>query len=377
MQPGHVKALVLAGVLLVLAVPSASAGRLPILASQDWWPVYSPNGGRIAFTRVSGRTMTLEVVDPRTHRTFRLAENQGQLAPSWSSDGRLAFSLGGKIYTANANGSGRRPFTSQGHAYAPAWRPSSSDIAYLTTVGAHSTDLWVDGTLWARDVIGNPAWSHDGTQLAFQRDDGIYVTTGPGAEQRVALVASPFAPAWSPDGTLIAYQAKKRIWVVPADGSARPRALSAQFSVLSTPSWSADGTELTYTGSVSLWVTTLKDLTTRLHASTGAGVAASPTTPTIAFTGHRPGCPGHGAILLYTVGRVSAATGSCEVLGTPGNDVIDGTGAGGDAILAGAGNDAVHARNGHRDTVFCGPGRDTVWADRSDRLHNCETVHLP
>src|SRR5438309_4590076 len=144
------KRLLVLGLFFAFAVP-ASAGRLPIVASQDWWPVWSPNGEDVAFTRISGRVMTLEVVDLAVHRTYRIAANQGQLGPSWSSDGRLAFSLGGRIYTANANGGARTIVTSQGHAYAPAWRPHSSDIAYLTTVGAQNTDLWVNNALWARD----------------------------------------------------------------------------------------------------------------------------------------------------------------------------------------------------------------------------------
>ena len=74
---------------------------------------------------------------------------------------------------------------------------------------------------------------------------------------------------------------------------------------------------------------------------------------------------------------MTAPTGSCTITGTPGNDVIEGTGSGGDVILAGGGNDSVHARNGHRDTVNCGPGRDTVYADRSDVLRGCEIVHRP
>lgn len=370
------KRLLVLGVFLALGVP-ASAARLPIVASQDWWPVYSPNGNEIAFTRVSGRTMTLEVVDLATHRAVRIAANQGQLSPSWSSDGRLAFSLGGKIYTANAEGSDRNPVTSQGHAYAPAWRPNSSDIAYLTTVGAQNTDLWVGGALWARNAIGNPAWSDDGTQLAFQRDDGIYVTTGPGAERRVASIANPFAPAWSPDGSEIAYHAAKRIWVVPADGSTAPHSVSAPFSVLSTPSWSRQGDALAYMGSVSVWITYLDGKTSRLIGGATGGAVFSPVSDTVAFSGARPACRGHVAIRVYYDNEFNGpVTGTCEIRGTAGSDVIAGTGAGGDVILAGKGNDTVHARNGHRDTVDCGPGRDTVWADRSDTLRGCEIVHL-
>jgi len=372
-----VKRLLVLGLFLLSAVP-ASAARLPILAPQDWWPVYSPDGNDLAFTRVTGRTMTLDVVDLRSHRTTRIAANQGQLAPAWSSDGKLAFSLGGRIYTENADGTARTPVTSEGHAYAPAWRPDAADIAYLTTVGARNTDLWVNGTLWARDVYGNPAWSPDGTRLAFQRDDGLYVTTAPAAEKRVASVLSPFAPAWSPDGTEIAYHAGKRIWVVPADGSAAPRAVSPSFSVLSTPSWSRQGDAIAYMGSVSVWITYLDTAkTVRLIGGAAGGAAFSPVSDTVAFSGSRPACRGHVSIRIYYDNEFNGpVTGSCAIAGTSGRDVIDGTGAGGDVIRAGAGNDSIHARNGRHDVVDCGPGRDTVWADRSDTLHGCEIVHV-
>ena len=373
------KRLVGLGVLLALAVPAASAARLPIVASQDWWPVYSPSGSDVAFTRISGRTMTLEVVDIGARRTFRIAANQSQLAPSWSSDGRLAFSLGGKIYTAHTDGSARLPFTSEGHAYAPAWRPGSSDIAFLTTVGATNTDLWVNDTLWARNAIGKPAWSHDGSALAFQRDDGIYTATGPGSERRIAAVANPQAPAWSPDGKYIAYVAGQRLWIVPPDGSTAPKAIASARRLTSDPSWSRQSDSVAYTSRGSVLITYLDTgKTAPLIAASGVGASFSPVADMVAFSGPRTACRGHMSIRIYEDNEFNGpVTGSCAITGTPGNDVIEGTGAGGDVILAGAGNDSIHARNGHRDIVSCGAGHNTVWADRSDVLRGCEIVHRP
>ena len=370
---GLVTILVLAGQL----ARAASTTRLPIVASQDWWPVWSPDSRYVAFTRISGRTMTLEVIDLGWHRTYRVAANQGQLSPSWSSGDRIAFSLGGRIYAADAHGGARVQVTSSGRSYAPAWRPGSAgtDLAYLTTQGARNTDLWVNGVLWARDAFGKPAWSPDGSQLAFQRDDGVYVTTRPGFDRRIASVANPGAPAWSPDGSRIAYTANRRVWVVPADGSSPARAVTSTFGLLRTPSWSRQGDEVAYTGSVGLWLTTLAGRTDRLFASTGAGGAMSPTQDIVAFAGPHPGCPGHSAIrIYYTNTSVPAVSGSCVIRGTSGNDVIDGTGAGGDVIVAGAGSDLVHARNGHRDTIDCGGGRDTAAVDRVDTVRHCEVM---
>jgi Tol biopolymer transport system component len=373
-----VKRLLAVGLFLALAVPAASAAaHLPIVATQDWWPVWSPNGRDVAFTRVEQRTMTLEVFDASRTRTYRIAANQGQLNPSWSSEGRLAFSLGGRIYTSDANGANRAAVTSAGHAYAPAWRPHSNDIAYLTTVGATNTDLWVNKTLWARDVIGKPAWSADGSELAFQRDDGIYVASGPGSDRKVAAAVSPQAPLWSPNGEQIAYVAARHIWIATVDGSSPLRSLVSVGTVASDPSWSPDGVAVVYTTDGELSETTLHGYTSHLHASATAGASVSSENGAIAFPGPHPGCPGHSTLLLDTGGHVTAPVGSCEIAGTAGNDVIQGTPQGGDVIVAGAGNDTIHARNGHRDTVYCGLGRDTVYADRSDVLHGCEIVHRP
>jgi Tol biopolymer transport system component len=340
-----VKRLLLLGALLVFAVP-ASASTARIVAPQDLWPVFSPDGAHVAFTRVYQNHMQLLTVALRSGRVASIGSNAGQLAPSWSSDGlRLAYSSGGVLYTARADGSAKTRYLAPLRAFAPAWRPASDQLAYLTTHGATNTDLWVAGTRWATDAIGAPAWSPDGTTLAFQRDDGIYATGGADSERRLVSVANPGPPAFSHDGARVAYVAGGTLYAVPvAGGPAQAVARNQPAGI--RPSWSPG------------------DSTVRVGGSFAPGTGYVAPAP-------RPSCPGHVVLRIGT----RTLTGSCLVTGTPKADVIEGTRLWGDVILAGAGNDKVHANDGHTDRVNCGPGRDTVWADRTDKLAGCEIVH--
>jgi hypothetical protein len=374
-----VKRLIVVGTLLVLAVP-ASAARLPILASQDWWPVFSPDSGHIAFTRVNGqgRIFALEVVNLTTHRTVQIGAGSGQPAPTWSSDGRIAYASGGNLYEANADGTAKHRYPAPQKAFAPAWRPRSEQLAYLTTHGATNTDLWVAGALWAKDVIGRPAWSPDGSSIAYQREGGIWIATGPQTEDElVSVPTEPGAPAWSPDGKWIAYTAAGRVLVVPADGSGAPTTVSGPFADVGPLAWSPAGDQLAYTvrGGVELSTNEPAWHSQLLVRGAAVGTSYAPGSAhgdVLAYSGRHPGCAGHDAIRLYESATVS---GSCAIDGTAGADVIAGTPEAGDVIRAGAGNDKVHANDGHTDRVDCGAGRDEVWADRTDTLAHCELVH--
>jgi Tol biopolymer transport system component len=365
---------------LALALP-ASAGRLPILASQDLWPVFSPDGRHVAFTvdvNGQGRVLALDVVDVRTKQVVRVGTASAQLSPTWSSDGRLAYASGGVLRKANARGTGKYLYPSQHPAFAPAWRPHSEQVAYLTSQGAQNLDLWVGQTLWAKGVIGKPAWSPDGTQLAFQRDGSLWVASQPLVQEQLATTkGEPGAPAWSPDGSRIAFAAGGAVYVVPADASAPPRQVAGPFATVGPLAWAPAGDLIAYSVPRGLETTTPSEppRSQLLVAAALGGASFDPSDPQgriLAYAGPLPSCPGHAGIRLYGQ-RVLA--GSCRIAGTAAADVIEGTASFNDIVVAGGGDDRIRVADGHTDRVDCVPGRDTVWADRSDRLSHCEVAH--
>jgi hypothetical protein len=370
-----VKKLGVVFLVLLVAVP-ASAAKLPILADRDWWPVFSPDGARVAFTRVNGqgRLFTLYTVKLASRRVTKVGQSASQLSPAWSSDSaKIAYSSGGVLYTASAAGSVKHRYPAPAKALSPAWRPRSTQLAYVA-----SGELRVGGAVWAKGVIGKPAWSPDGTQLAYARETGIFVATGPAAEQQLATTTTePGSPVFSPDGTKIAYAENQIVFVGPADGSSSPVAIAKRFTdTLSPLGWTADGKAVTTTDRLGLFIVSLDGTLAREANGGGVGVAASPKSSVLAYSGSLgKSCPAHIGIDLQTVARTEAISGTCSIGGTTGADVIYGTPREGDVIVARAGNDRIHVNDGHTDRVLCGPGRDTVWADRNDTLSGCEIIH--
>jgi Tol biopolymer transport system component len=126
--------------------------------------------------------------------------------------------------------------------------------------------IGVDGTgltrLTDNDAFdGGPAWSPDGQRIAFTSDrdsDGadlgwprtdLYVMDADGGNVRRLTTSESGAwnPAWSPDGTRIAYEADSNgsasVSEIPVDGGP-PRLLFSSPSVVMQPAWSPDGTRL-------------------------------------------------------------------------------------------------------------------------------------
>lgn len=110
----------------------------------------------------------------------------------------------------------------------------------------------------------DPAFSPDGTKIAFNRDGDIYVTgangmkpDGTGARRLTTASAFESDPTWSADGTKIAFVASGfevdgstdlEIWVVNADGTGRTPLTSNAFSD-TQPAWSPPGDEIAFVSS--------------------------------------------------------------------------------------------------------------------------------
>jgi TolB protein len=137
------------------------------------------------------------------------------------------------------------PATAQG-----AFPGENGKIAFIGTGGI--TTMNPDGTGAA--VLANggfPAWSADGTRIAFRGGHGdIYVMNADGSGQtQLTNTGSEDSPAWSPDGERIAFQSHRdgdhELYVMNADGTNQVR-LTNRPGWDAEPAWSPDGTKIAF-----------------------------------------------------------------------------------------------------------------------------------
>jgi Tol biopolymer transport system component len=130
--------------------------------------------------------------------------------------------------------------------------PDGTEIVVSSGTSIHTMNL--DGTDIAKLINGtNPAWSPDGSLIAFADWKGINVVAPDGSGLRTVVsaeVSQAAWPAWSPDGRRIAYMIQGRdnarhgIYVVDLDGG-EPMRLTRQWDAF--PSWGPGGTAITFT----------------------------------------------------------------------------------------------------------------------------------
>jgi Tol biopolymer transport system component len=180
------------------------------------------------------------------------------------------------IYAMNADGSGKHrltdveadPSTPEGLFFQtdPAWSPDGTQIAF-TSARSGSFDVYVmrsDGSGTRRLTTSeeddqHTSWSPDGTSIAFSRGTpgDIYVMNADGSNTRPLLVnpTGESEPAWSPDGKWIAYVQRepsspvRELWLMQSDGTGSRRLTALDASSLN-PAWAPDSKRLAFTSNV-------------------------------------------------------------------------------------------------------------------------------
>ena len=134
--------------------------------------------------------------------------------PSWSPDGSHIVFLSDRagtseLWTMNADGSGQTQITNDGTAKdeRPAYSPDGARLAYsaggdVVVANADGSDPHAITTDPGSDI--GPAWSPDSTQIAFVSDrsgtPAVYVIGVDGTGEHVVLEGQRyFIPAWGRD----------------------------------------------------------------------------------------------------------------------------------------------------------------------------------
>jgi Tol biopolymer transport system component len=237
-----------------------------------------------------------------------------------------------------------------------------------------------------------PSISPDGTKIAFASSqhyerfgdpDGdqldIYVMDANGGpaerltfesgtrDPTLSMLSESRNPAWSPDGTRIAYESTRsgnsEIWVMNVDGTGEPVSVSNDPAWDSEPAWSPDGTQITFTrghgDSGDIWAVDAPppaSLTTAasfsvLKVGTDTALAASAPRNLTANTDMVANSPDWGT-------ASSGGAISCTIKGTSGVDNLTGT-SGADVICGLGGPDSIEGRGG-ADVLRGGSGTDTI-----------------
>ena len=200
----------------------------------------------------------------QSSRDVRLTLTEGtSMAGALSPDGRtIALDVLGVIWTVGIDGGPATRILADGYdAHAPAWSPDGTRLAFQ----AYYRDTW---NIWTMKADGSdlrqvtsgpfddrePHWSPDSARLAFASDRSgnydVWLLTLATSEVRrfTSNGANDSMPAWSPSGKEIAFVSDRDargIYARHVDTGVE-RLLAADSAVLFSPSWAPGGATVAY-----------------------------------------------------------------------------------------------------------------------------------
>ena len=259
------------GDLFLLRPDGRGLQRITTTAWHETDPVWSPDGGQVAFSRGSPFfnagawqavfPAAIFVIDAsgknlrRVTNTLSAREEPSLIdsSPTWSPDGQaIAFAREDQmgdtppgIYVVGADGKGLRRVAAR-HALSLDWSPEGASLAFAagTALGSSAGKLGLldlqTGAVKEFRLSGalDVSWSPDGSTLAIIGERGIALATLTGRVVRQTatggntsswLLATRPGISWSPDGRQLAYSAVAKgrrnsdIFIVGAGGQGTKR----------------------------------------------------------------------------------------------------------------------------------------------------------
>jgi Tol biopolymer transport system component/imidazolonepropionase-like amidohydrolase len=194
--------------------------------------------------------------DPPPAVTVTLTEGTNMAAAASPAGDAFALTIQGTLWLLPAEGGEAVPLTGwEVEAAHPAWSPDGSRIAFQNFTD-HDYQIWTvapDGSDLRPVTEGpfdhrEPHWSPDGRRIAFSSDrslEGSYdvwtVEVEGGAVRRWTRSRDEaFAPAWSPDGRRIAYVEGSSVRAVDEEGGVEELVV-LQAGTPRAPAWTPDG----------------------------------------------------------------------------------------------------------------------------------------